>query len=182
MPEYIKPELDELSFMKKLLSKKRTMNFGTGTVDFDESVWNDWYERWVRCEPADRYFRLIYCNGCGYYVGETGYERANDGSAMIHLIIDADNRESGYGSAGLKHIASIALENGMDTLSVRMHQSSPYFRYMIKRGFKIAAREDEFILLKADSKEVSNGTIHEIDESCCSRKKMKENRDAAENS
>ncbi|MDO5121660.1 MAG: hypothetical protein Q4D46_06220, partial [Erysipelotrichaceae bacterium] len=130
----------------------------------------------------DRYFRLIYCNGCGYYVGETGYERAEDGSALIHLLIGADNRESGYGSSGLKHIASTALKNGMSTLSVRMHLCNPYFKYMLKRGFKPAALEGENILMKADSLEVSNGRIYEIDESYCSCKKKKENSDAAENS
>lgn len=182
MPDFIKPDLDELSYRKKLLSNRRTMNFGTGTEDFDESLWDSWYDKWIECDPADRYFRLIYCNGCGYYVGETGYERAEDGSALIHLLIGADNRESGYGSSGLKHIASAALKNGMGTLSVRMHQTSPYFRYMKKRGFKPVVQEGDMILMKADSLEVSNGKIYEIDETCCSCRKQKENSDAAENS
>ncbi len=182
MPDFIKPDLEELSYRKKLLSNKRTMNFGTGTEDFDEDVWESWYDKWIGCDPSDRYFRLIYCNGCGYYVGETGYERAEDGSALIHLLIGADNRESGYGSSGLKHIASTALENGMDTLSARMHLSNPYFRYMLKRGFKPVALDGDVILLKAASLEVSNGRIYEIDETYCRCKKKKENSDAAENS
>ena len=104
-----------------------------------------------------------------------------DGSALIHLLIGADNRESGYGSSGLKHIASVALENGMDTLSVRMHRSSPYFKYMKRRGFKPAAQDGEFIVMKADSHEVSSGRLYEIDETCC-RCRKKENSDAGEDS
>lgn len=181
MPDFVKPDLDELAYRRKLLSNRRTMNFGTGTEDFDKNKWDSWYDTWIGSDPSDRYYRLIYCSGCGYFVGETGYERTEDGSALIHLLIGADNRESGYGSSGLKHIASVALENGMDTLSVRMHRSSPYFKYMKRRGFRPAAQDGEFIVMKADSHEVSSGRLYEIDETCC-RCRKKENSDAGEDS
>lgn len=177
MPDFIKPDMEELGFRKELLSDRRTMDFGTGTIAFDEDEWESWYGKWVEGDPKKNYYRLIYCEGCGYFVGETGYERAEDGSACVHILIDVDLRDSGYGSAALKHIASVAMENGMDTLSAKMDKHSPYFRFMKRRGFKAVSIGEDTVLMKADSLLVSQGKIFEIDETkcCCKKKKEAEN-------
>ncbi|MBE6121526.1 MAG: GNAT family N-acetyltransferase [Erysipelotrichaceae bacterium] len=176
MPELILPETYELEYHAKLLGDARTMAFRPGTVDFPEEQYDRFCEYWFAEEnPAERMFRLIYCEGCGYFVGEVSYERVAEDSAELTLIIQKDLRESGYGGWTLKEIARIAQENGIRTLRVTVNpETNESLEFLLKRGFSKIEKDAEKAVLCASCDKLAKGEKRALEEICCCCRKKAE--------
>lgn len=172
MPELILPEMDELAYHAKLLSDPRTMAFRPGTIEFTEKQYDSFAEHWLeQDDPSEKMFRLIYCDGCGYFVGEVSYEKVAEDSAELTLIIQNDLRESGYGGWTLKEISRIAEENGIRTFRVTVNpETNSSLEFLLKRGFRVIESGGERAVLSAACETLVRGEKRSLDEICCCRK------------
>ena len=146
---YLKtPNFEELSYRKKILADKETMTFNNhhgGTIDFDESKWEIWYNKWIGNKDKNFYYAYIIDKDSDLPVGEVAYrldEESN--SAMLNIIIEAANRGSGYGSMGLKALIENAFKNGYDTVRDMVYKDSTDSHALFEKiGFKCVAEKDE---------------------------------------
>lgn len=75
MVDLYTPQYEDLWFRKMLMSDEATMSYNHaygGTIDFPESIWMDWYERWVQNTDGKRFYRYLR-NGNQKFVGEIAY-------------------------------------------------------------------------------------------------------------
>lgn len=105
MPKLIRPEKDEMNVRKQLYKD----------ADMSGQMLSDWYEKYVEKEDRDTMYRLIWCGGCGDYVGECGYT-LKDGRHYILLYIAKSRRRCGYGSSALELLKQEAEKNGIKKL------------------------------------------------------------------
>ena len=77
------PALSELVFRQKMLSDPATMAYNApwfppdGCIDFPESVWHEWYTRWIGKEP-ERFYAYLRRESDGAFVGEVCWHRVPD--------------------------------------------------------------------------------------------------------
>lgn len=114
------PTLKELDYRKRLLVDNETMTYNkgfdefkgynkeTGCIDFDESLWNEWYSRWVNNTP-NRYYAYIIKINENIPVGEVAlrYEEDQKGYC-VNIIIEAKHRGNGYSEEALRLLVDIA--------------------------------------------------------------------------
>lgn len=174
MPEMIFPEREELKYRRKLLADEGTMEYAGGSVDFPESQWDKWLEGWKDADPSEKYYALIFCDGCGYFVGENSYRKTADRTAELSLLIEKDLRNEGYGGWALKTIGAEAEKNGIDELMIRIRRNHPDKRFFKKRGFRVVSREGQDIVMKADTSELASGRVRSIARCCHKMKDKKE--------
>ncbi|MBR3348774.1 MAG: GNAT family N-acetyltransferase [Solobacterium sp.] len=136
MPELIKPEMDELSFRKKMLENLHTMNWLGETIPFPKENWKDFYESHVLADPSEKYYRLIYCPGCNDFVGSIGYEFSRETNRYeMELLIDAGRRLCGYGRWALGALKNAAKNAGISSLAVRISKTNTAYEFLEKYGF-----------------------------------------------
>lgn len=145
------PKLKDLLFRQALLADDETMSYNHawgGTIDFPESAWNGWYDRWiVNCENK-RFYRYLQ-NENGGFVGEISYHFNEDEKIYIAgIIIKAEHRGKGFGDMGLKLLCRLAKENGIDFLYDDIAIDNPAVNLFIKNGFEEEYRTNEIIMLK----------------------------------
>ena len=133
MPDLIIPEGEELQFHDALMEDRLTMAQVQIPDGLDPASWKD---TWASADPRDRLYRQVYCDGCGYSVGEASYERIGTNRAALWLLIMGDMREAGYGRSALKLIAAEACRNGIELFEVQLKEQSPYEAFILHRGFK----------------------------------------------
>jgi Acetyltransferase (GNAT) family. len=101
-----KPALDELSFRESLMADPETMSYNDawgGTIPFPKEDWKDWYEYWMDAPESEMYYRYLYDDAAGCFVGEIAYHYDEDRNIHIcDVIVLAKYRGRGYGSAGNK--------------------------------------------------------------------------------
>lgn len=87
MVDLYTPQYEDLWFREMLMSDEATMSYNHaygGTIDFPESIWMDWYERWVQNTDGKRFYRYLR-NGKQKFVGEIAYYY--DGKRNITSVI-----------------------------------------------------------------------------------------------
>lgn len=118
------PALSELVFRQKMLSDPATMAYNApwfppdGCIDFPESVWHEWYTRWIGKEP-ERFYAYLRRESDGAFVGEVCWHRVPDAEDWeIGVVVFAPYRCQGYGRQGLKLLLERAfLADGLPCLS-----------------------------------------------------------------
>lgn len=151
MIRFVIPKLEDLWFREKLIGDEETMAYNkkwSGTIDFPQNKWEDWYARWVACPENKRFYRYI-LNEDNVFVGETAYHF--DESRQIYvtgIIVMAKYRGKGYGSAGLSLLCDCAKQNGIECLYDDIAIDNPSVSLFLKQGFLEEYRTSEFIMVK----------------------------------
>jgi len=148
MPDLLIPEGEELNFHSELISDTVTMR---GIRILNETDPENWKNQWTDEDMRDHCYRLIYCEGCGYSVGEVSYRKTSDDTAELWLLILGDLREEGYGAAVLKQIAEIAGKNGIRKFEIHLPADHPHRSFFEKRHFTEAKCENEIVTLSAET-------------------------------
>ncbi|MBQ7992598.1 MAG: GNAT family N-acetyltransferase [Solobacterium sp.] len=145
MPEFVKPEFSELSYVKKLLENKNTMDWLGQTIPFPREEWQSFYEKYVEADPKDRYFRLIWCPGCGDYVGMISYFHCQKtGNHEMALLIDSARRMCGYGRSGLRELKKAARSTGISTLHARVPKTDTAWDFLERYDFEREGEDEKF--------------------------------------
>ncbi len=147
MPDLFIPEgSEELAFHEAMLADHVTVRGITVLKETDPVLWK---EDWGK-ESDDSAYRLIYCDGCGYFVGDVAWKRTGVTEAQLWLMILGDLREEGYGSSVLKQTAWNARQKGIRTFTILLPGSHPHRSFFEKRGFQVMEENDRLIL-RADT-------------------------------
>ena len=125
MPSLVRPTREELQYLRKLHKE----------TDITDEMLSDLYESCIDREDTDNIYRLIYCEGCGDFVGECGIA-ANDERHEALLYIEPSMRRSGYGTAVLKMLQKEAAERGIKTLYAHVPEDEETLRFVKNRGFR----------------------------------------------
>ncbi len=153
MPDLIIPESEEeLQFHEKMLENRASVTGIRILPDQDPSAWKD---RWSEPDADETCYRLVYCDGCGYFVGDTGYRRTAQDRADLWLMILGDMRNDGYGSAVLKQIAKEAGAHGIREFRVVLPAGHPDIGFFRKRYFTEEGSSGECVILKAETNDLT---------------------------
>lgn len=144
--EFKIPELEGLDYRRKLLADRETMAYnigygkieGTGCIEFNESVWKDWFDRWVNNIP-ERYYAYIIKVDENIPVGEVALRYVSEkNSYSVNIIIEAKHRGNGYSEQALRLLIDIAFnEIGADKVFDDFPKSRIKAENLFKKvGFK----------------------------------------------
>lgn len=143
------PQYEDLWFRKMLMSDEATMSYNHaygGTIDFPESKWMDWYDRWVQNTEGKRFYRYLR-NGEQKFVGEIAYYY--DGEKYItDVIIYSRYRGKGYGKEGLRLLCEGAKKRGIEELYDDIAIDNPAITLFLQMGFAEEYRTEEIVMLK----------------------------------
>ena len=146
------PALDELSFRESLMADPETMSYNDawgGTIPFPKEDWKDWYEYWMDAPESEMYYRYLYDDAPGCFVGEIAYHYDEDRNIHIcDVIVLAKYRGRGYGSAGINLLCQAAKENGIAVLYDDIAADNPSWKLFLKNGFEIDWQNDEVVMVK----------------------------------
>ena len=70
MPDLMIPNDDEMDFHEHMLENKSSVRNIRIIPGQDPA---EWKEHWQDEDASGMCYRLVYCDGCGYFVGDTGY-------------------------------------------------------------------------------------------------------------
>ena len=147
-----KPALDELSFRESLMADPETMSYNDawgGTIPFPKEDRKDWYEYWMDAPESEMYYRYLYDDAAGCFVGEIAYHYDDEiGHAMADVIIYAPHRRRGYGGEALDLLCAAAKENGVAVLYDDLAIDNPAVRLFLRHGFTEESRTKETIRLR----------------------------------
>ncbi len=153
------PNFEELDYRRKLLADKETMTYnigygeidGTGCIEFKESVWKDWFERWINNTP-ERYYAYIIKVDENIPVGEVALRRVNENNSyIVNIIVEAKYRGNRFSEQALRLLIDIAFnELGADNVFDDFPKSRITAESVFKKvGFKRVS-EDIVELTKKD--------------------------------
>lgn len=147
-----RPRLEELEFRQRLLADPQTMAYNHaygGTIDFPRERWADWYARWVEDGMGERFYRYLYQEDSGQFVGEAAY-RFDDGYGeyVCDVLVAAQYRGRGYGRQGLELLCEAAKANGVARLVDDIAIDNPSVGLFFSAGFRERLRTDEYILVE----------------------------------
>ena len=149
MVDLYTPQYEDLWFREMLMSDEATMSYNLaygGTIDFPESIWMDWYERWVQNTDGKRFYRYLR-NGNQKFVGEIAYYY--DGERYItSVIICSRYRGKGYGREGLRLLCEEAKKRGIEELYDDIAIDNPAITLFLQMGFVEEYRTEEIVMLK----------------------------------
>ena len=66
------------------------------------------------------------------------------------MIILAEHRNRGYGTAGIQLLCSAAKENGIEDFYDDIAADNPYWQLFLKNGFVIEDQNNDIIMVKKD--------------------------------
>jgi RimJ/RimL family protein N-acetyltransferase len=145
------PLIKDLWFRKMFMADEETMAYNHawgGTIDFPESCWNDWYQRWL-IEPGNKRFYRFLVNDSNEFVGEIAYHLDEKENIYIaNIIIYSKYRGKGYGKEGLTLLCQACHENGISLLYDDIAKDNPAINLFLKSGFVEEYRTKEIIMLK----------------------------------
>lgn len=154
MIQTYRPEPTELRFKQKLLADDATMSYNRawgGTIPFPESRWEAWYDRWLIHHDGERYYRYLRETDTGEFVGEIAFHRDSRRDIWLaDVIIEAEHRGKGYGTAGLRLLCKAAAERGIQTLCDEIAADNPALFLFLRLGFTEDHRSPETVLLKTE--------------------------------
>lgn len=139
---YLKtPTMDELSYRKDLIGNPATMSFNAssgGTIDFDESKWESWFNKWIGTRDSNYFYAYIFDKETDTFVGEVAYRLDFESNcAMLNIIIEASQRGNGYGYSGLMALVKTAFKNGYKELRDLVYNESKDSHTLFEKlGFK----------------------------------------------
>ena len=145
------PKYEDLWFRKQFMSDSATMSFNHawgGTIEFPESHWADWLERWVTDSDGKRFYRYLR-NADKEFVGEIAYYDTGD-VYMANIILYAKYRGKGYGREGLRLLCEEAKKHHIPALYDEIAIDNPAISLFLKMGFVEVERTTEGILLRKD--------------------------------
>lgn len=109
-----KPNIEDLWYRQSLVEDEKTMEFNDdngGIFPFNHSKWNMFYQKWILNEHY--YYRYVQ-NEEYQFVGEASYvEMYETNTCLVHILIQYDKRNKGYGSKALTVLFDHARKNGM---------------------------------------------------------------------
>ena len=113
-------------------------NESGGIIDFDESKWETWYNKWIGNNNSNFFYAYIYDKDSNLPVGEVAYRLDEETNcAMLNIIVEAKHRGNGYGNSGLIALVKTAFKNGYkelrDLVFIKSTSSHALFE---KLGFK----------------------------------------------
>jgi GNAT superfamily N-acetyltransferase len=152
MPDLMIPEDDELDFHEHMLENKSSVRNIRIIPGQDPA---EWKEHWQDEDTSDMCYRLVYCSGCGYFVGDTGYRRIDETVADLWLMVLGDMRRDGYGSAVLKLMGKLAKKNGIEQFRVILQKDHPDLSFFTNRWFTAASQDDDCVVLTAKTSDLS---------------------------
>ena len=162
MPDLMIPEgNEELSFHEHMLKDRTSIEGITILKETDPKGWKDAWQT----EAKDRVYRLVYCDACGYFVGDVAWKKQSEDDALLWLMIQGDLRASGYGSAVLKQIAK-SVKGTLKTFTIILPPDHPQLSFFTNRGFQEIERTPEHITLRAEVSGLSRCRAGD----CCSKK------------
>ena len=148
----VEPKLDDLGFRAGLLADEDTMSYNHawgGTIEWPKQEWKDWYDYWIINHENKRFYRYLFDEEAGKYVGEIAYHFDDEQEINVaNVIIMAKYRGQGYGNIGLKLLCDSAKENGVDILYDDIALDNPGIALFLKNGFSEEFRTAEIIMLK----------------------------------
>ena len=148
----IEPKLDDLGFRAGLLADEDTMSYNHtwgGTIEWPKQEWKDWYDYWIINHENKRFYRYLFDEEAGKYVGEIAYHFDDERKIYVaNVIIIAKCRGKGYGNAGLRLLCDSAKENGVEILYDDIALDNPGIALFLKNGFSEEYRTAEIIMLK----------------------------------
>ncbi|OGO82508.1 MAG: hypothetical protein A2Y18_04290 [Clostridiales bacterium GWD2_32_19] len=128
---YLKiPSYDELAYRQKLLADPDTMNYNagidmsyvgydkkTGCIDFNESKWQNWYDKWIGNTPK-RFFAYICRKEDDVFIGDVACHYDEETKENItEILIEAKYRRMGYSEEALRLLMKTAFEGlGLESL------------------------------------------------------------------
>lgn len=143
------PQFEDLWFRKLFMSDEATMSYNHncgGTIDFPESKWQGWYERWIENAGDKRFYRYLR-NENQEFVGEIAYYY--DGERYItDVIIYSKYRERGYGKEGLRLLCEEAKKHGIEELYDDIVIDNSAVNLFLQMGFVEEYRTPEIIMVK----------------------------------
>lgn len=143
------PQFEDLWFRKLFMSDEATMSYNHncgGTIDFPESKWQGWYERWIEKAEDKRFYRYL-CNENLEFVGEIAYYY--DGERyMADIIICSKYRGRGYGKEGLRLLCEEAKKHGIEELYDDIAIDNSAVNLFLQMGFVEEYRTPEIIMVK----------------------------------
>lgn len=149
-----RPTIDELSYRRQLLADPATMSYNHawgGTIDFPQERWADWYARWMEDASGRKFYRYLYDEAAGVFVGETAYHFDDElGVYICDVIVHASCRGKGYGREGLLLLCEAAKANGVEKLCDNIALDNPSVQLFLKCGFREVSRNEEYILVGKD--------------------------------
>ena len=154
MLKLYKPKYEDLWFRKEMLKDDATMSYNAkwgGTIDFDESEWEDWYDYWIASNEEIRFYRYL-LNEDNLFVGEIAYHYDKERKIYIaDVIIYAKYRGRGYGKEGLLLLLDRARNDNIDILYDDMaHGNEVGLKLFLKCGFTKEYETDDYIMLKKE--------------------------------
>lgn len=151
MPLLIKPELGELSYMKKLLGDEKTMRFCGKTVSFPEEEWPAFYREYVEADPLTGMYRLVFCRTCNDFVGIVSYRKNNETDCCdMKILIENSRRRTGYGMDSLRLLQKEAAANGIHSFCTVIDRDNPASAFLEKAGFVKAEETGAEIIYRSD--------------------------------
>ena len=147
-----RPELKDLWFRERCLADPATMSYNRawgGTISFPESRWEEWYDRWVVRQENGRFYRYLRDTDTNVFVGEIAYHYDEEEEKWLaDVIVAAEYRGRGYGTAGLALLCRAAKENGIAVLWDNIARDNPAIGLFRKAGFLEEYQTDELIMLR----------------------------------
>ena len=147
------PARDELGARAAFLAEPATMSYNAawgGTIDFPESAWDAWYDRWIKNHENRRYYRYL-LNENDEVVGEIAVHfDPKWGGYMANVLIRSRFRRRGYGREALELLCTAARSRGIPVLYDDMAIDNPALSLFMQEGFSEIARTDQVILLKKE--------------------------------
>lgn len=149
-----KPLLQDLWFRQKFMADDATMSYNAawgGTIPFPEDEWNGWYEHWLIQHESKRFYRYLKDSETNTFVGEIAFHYDEERCIWLaDVIVAAEYRGNGYGSAGLQLLCEAAAKNGIDILRDDIAINNPARKIFLNAGFTEEYLTDEIAMLKKD--------------------------------
>lgn len=152
--ELVKPTLEELNFRQSLLADAGTMSYNHaygGIIDFPESRWKSWHQKWIGAEDPHYFYRYLYSRALDTCVGEAAWHyEAETGRYLCDVIVHAKYRGRGFGTSALNLLCSAAKENGIHELYDEILLDNPSVHLFLKNGFREVERTEEAYIVKRE--------------------------------
>lgn len=150
----VTPTLAEMAFRQSLLADEATMSYNHaygGTIDFPESRWESWYQKWIGAEDPHYFYRYLYSSVLDTFVGEAAWHyEAETGRYLCDVIVHAKYRGQGFGTWALKLLCSAARERGIHALYDEISLDNPSVHLFLKNGFREVGRTEKTYLVKKE--------------------------------
>lgn len=149
-----RPKLEELGHREKWLNDPETMSYNHaygGTISFPCERWADWYARWIEDGTGERFYRYLYHESGGVFVGEAAYRYDGGfGAYVCDVLVSAQYRGRGFGRQGLALLCEAAKGNGVKRLMDNIAIDNPSVEMFLRCGFREQMRDGQCIYVEKE--------------------------------